>query len=62
MELYILKYTLVIVNAILAIIVNAINLYTGNKKGRSFAIMYLVVVLYNIFLLYKKLILGIMED
>ena len=62
MELEYFKYALVVINAALAIIVNSINLYTGNKKGRLFALMYLAVVLYNIFLLHKKLIIGIMDD
>ena len=62
MELEFFKYILVIINATLAIIVNSINLYTGNKKGRLFALMYLAVVLYNIFLLHKKLIIGTMDD
>lgn len=62
MELEYFKYALVVINAALAIIVNSINLYTGNKKGRLFALLYLAVVLYNIFLLHKKLIIGIMDD
>jgi hypothetical protein len=62
MELEFFKYILVVINATLAIIVNSINLYTGNKKGRLFALMYLAIVLYNIFLLHKKFIIGTMDD
>jgi hypothetical protein len=56
------KYVLVIVNAVIAIIVNSINLYTGNRRSRIFGLIYLAVVLYNLFLLYKKVIIGLILD
>ena len=62
MELEYFKHILVVINAILGIIVNTINLYTGNKRSRLFALMYLGIVLYNLFLLHRKLIIGIIED
>lgn len=62
LEIESFKYILVIVNAIIAIIVNSINLYTGNRRSRIFGILYLAVVLYNLFLLYRKVIVGLILD
>lgn len=56
------KYILVVINAILAIIVNSINLYTGNRKARIFGLVYLVIVLWNIYVLYKKIFIGVILD
>lgn len=56
------KYVLVVVNAILAIVVNSINLYTGNRRSRFFALIYLAIVLWNIYNIYKKVILGLILD
>lgn len=56
------KYILVIINAVIAIIVNSINLYTGNRRSRLFGLLYLAVVLYNLFLLYRKVIVGLILD
>lgn len=56
------KYILVVINAILAIIVNSINLYTGNRKARIFGLVYLVIVLWNIYVLYKKIFIGAILD
>lgn len=57
-----LKYILVVINAILAIIVNSINLYTGNRKAKIFGLVYLVIVLWNIYVLYKKIFIGAILD
>lgn len=57
-----LKYILVVINAILAIIVNSINLYTGNRKAKIFGLVYLVIVLWNIYVLYKKIFIGVILD
>ncbi len=57
-----LKYILVVINAILAIIVNSINLYTGNRKARIFGLVYLVIVLWNIYVFYKKIFIGSILD
>lgn len=62
LEIESFKYILVIVNAVIAIIVNSINLYTGNRRSRIFGILYLAVVLYNLFLLYRKVIVGLILD
>jgi len=62
MQLEYFKYVLVIINAGLAIIVNTINLYTGNKRGKLFGYIYLAIILYNLFLLHKKVIVGVIED
>lgn len=62
LEIESFKYILVIVNAVIAIIVNSINLYTGNRRSRIFGILYLAVVLYNLFLLYRKVIIGLILD
>lgn len=56
------KYVLVVVNAILAIVVNSINLYTGNRRSRFFGLIYLAIVLWNIYNIYKKVILGLILD
>lgn len=62
MSLEYFKYVLVIIKAALSIIVNTINLYTGSKRGKLFGYIYLAIILYNLFLLHKKVILGIIED
>jgi hypothetical protein len=62
LEIESFKYVLVIVNAVIAIIVNSINLYTGNRRSRIFGLLYLAVVLYNLFLLYRKVIVGFILD
>jgi hypothetical protein len=62
LEIESFKYVLVIVNAVIAIVVNSINLYTGNRRSRIFGLLYLAVVLYNLFLLYRKVIVGFILD
>jgi hypothetical protein len=56
------KYILVIINAFIAIIVNSINLYTGNRRSKLFGLLYLVIILYNLFLLHRKVIDGLILD
>jgi hypothetical protein len=56
------KNILVIIVATLAIIVNSINLYTGNRKPGIYALLYLGILFYYLFILYRKLIQGLILD
>jgi hypothetical protein len=56
------KYILVIVFSVIGIVVNSINLYTGNRRSRIFGLLYLAIILYYLFILYKKVIVGLILD